>query len=104
MCVILYEKINGMNIIAKNRDRAYKPYIDIIHEIVNGIEIIYIHDRTNLWIEGMNEYGVGIINSTLSIHDGKITTKKRCCDSWLFSESEIFSKPYCFYIRNIFTF
>jgi len=81
MCVILYEKINGMNIIAKNRDRAYKPYIDIIHEIVNGIEIIYIHDRTNLWIEGMNEYGVGIINSTLSIHDGKITTKKRVLET-----------------------
>jgi hypothetical protein len=70
-----------MNIIAKNRDRAYKPYIDIIHEIVNGVEIVYIHDRTNLWVEGMNEYGTGIVNSTLSIHDGKITTKKRVLET-----------------------
>jgi hypothetical protein len=77
MCVILYTEIDGKQILAKNRDRAYKPEIEIVHEIVNGIEIVYIRDKITGWIEGMNENGVGLVNSTLSNKDGgKITDKK----------------------------
>jgi hypothetical protein len=72
MCVILCTEINGKQILAKNRDRAYKPYVEIIHEIVNGIEVAYIKDKKSGWIEGMNENGIGLVNSTLSITDGKI--------------------------------
>jgi hypothetical protein len=36
MCVILCTKIKGKQILAKNRDRTYKPNIEIIHEIING--------------------------------------------------------------------
>jgi hypothetical protein len=71
MCVILYVNINGQKILAKNRDRVYKPYIEIVHEIVNGIELAYIRDNKNGWIEGLNENGCGIVNSTLDIYDGK---------------------------------
>lgn len=72
MCVILCTKINGKQILAKNRDRAYKPLIEIIHEIVNGIEVAYIRDKKSGWIEGMNENAFGLVNSTLSRMDGKI--------------------------------
>lgn len=72
MCVILCTEINGKQILAKNRDRAYKPYVEIIHEIVNGIEVAYIKDKKSGWIEGMNENGIGLVNSTLSVTDGKI--------------------------------
>jgi hypothetical protein len=75
MCVILCTKINGKQILAKNRDRTYKPSIEIIHEIVNGIEIAYIKDKNSGWIEGMNENGFGLVNSTLSRKDGKINKK-----------------------------
>ena len=75
MCVILCTKINGKQILAKNRDRKYKPHIEIIHEIVNGIEVAYIKDKHSGWIEGINENGFGLVNSTLSSRDGKITNK-----------------------------
>lgn len=76
MCVILCTKINGKQILAKNRDRTYKPLIEIIHEIVNDIEVAYIKDKNSNWIEGMNENGFGLINSTLSRTDGKIKNKQ----------------------------
>ena len=75
MCVILCTNVNGTQILAKNRDRTYKPSIEIIHEIVNGIEVAYIRDKDSGWIEGMNEYGTGIINSTLNNQDGYISKK-----------------------------
>jgi hypothetical protein len=71
MCVILYTEIDGKKILAKNRDRTYKPHIEIIHEIVNGIEIAYIRDLKTGWIEGMNEIGCGLINSTLNMKESK---------------------------------
>jgi hypothetical protein len=65
MCVIFYININGQIILAKNRDRPYKPEIEIIHEIKNGIEVVYMKDSKHGWIEGMNELGNGMVNSTL---------------------------------------
>ena len=76
MCVILYTEINGKKILAKNRDRAYKPSIKIIHELINGVEIAYLKDEKTGWIEGMNANGTGIVNSTLSIYDYKINKNK----------------------------
>lgn len=76
MCVILYTTINGKNILFKNRDRAYKPKVELIHEIRNGVEVVYIHDIYTNWIEGMNEFGIGIVNSTLNLSDDKKKQKK----------------------------
>ena len=50
MCVIVYTEIDGKKILAKNRDRPYKPDMEIIHKIVNGIEIAYIRDKISGWI------------------------------------------------------
>jgi hypothetical protein len=72
MCVILFTKINGKTILAKNRDQVHKPEIELIHEIVNGTEIAYIRDKKTEWIEGMNEDGRSIVNATLNINDTKI--------------------------------
>ena len=76
MCVILYSKINGKQILAKNRDRIYKPHIYLVQEIVDGVEIAYIQDKNTGWVEGINENGCGIINSTLNRNDGKTIKKK----------------------------
>ena len=68
MCVILFTKINDSNsVLFKNRDRFYKSNVKIIHEIRDGTEVAYIYDHRTGWIEGMNEYGIGIINSTFTI-------------------------------------
>jgi len=66
MCVIIYTKIDGKQFLVKNRDRTYNPKIEIIHEIINGIEVVYINDLITGWREGMNELGFGLINSSLS--------------------------------------
>jgi hypothetical protein len=77
MCVILFTKINGKTILAKNRDRTYKPNIELIHEIVNGIELAYISDKKTGWVEGMNENGCGIVNSTLNMNESKHVKKMK---------------------------
>jgi len=69
MCVILFTTINGKKILAKNRDRIYHPNIEIIHEIIDGIEIVYLMDKKTGWIEGMNENGLALLNATLNMKD-----------------------------------
>jgi hypothetical protein len=76
MCVILYTEINGKKFLIKNRDKNYKPDVELIHEIINGIEVAYVRDKYTGWIEGMNENGLGLINSTLSKLEGKLLLKK----------------------------
>jgi len=65
MCIIVYKKINDKIILFKNRDRNYNPKIQIVHEIINGVEIVYIEDLDTKWCEGLNQYGFAIINSSL---------------------------------------
>jgi hypothetical protein len=78
MCVIIYTKINGKQFLIKNRDRTYNPKIEIIHEIINGMEVVYINDLITGWREGMNELGVGLVNSSLSTsHDDNKSIHQR---------------------------
>jgi hypothetical protein len=67
MCIIIYKKINGKTILAKNRDRPYRAKIQIVHEIRNGVEIAYMRDMNTEWCEGLNQFGVGIINAALEV-------------------------------------
>lgn len=67
MCVIVFMKKDGKMILAKNRDRIYKPKVEIIREIINGVEVAYMHDTITNWIEGLNEHGLGMVNSALNV-------------------------------------
>lgn len=70
MCIIVSKEINDKFILAKNRDRAYKPVLEVVHTLINGVEVAYLHDITTDWSEGMNEFGIGIVNSALLVgHD-----------------------------------
>ena len=71
-CVIATVHINDQTILAKNRDRAYSPTMEVVHEIVDGVEVMYTHDLITDWSEGMNEHGIGIINSSLMVHYDEI--------------------------------
>ena len=66
-CVIAAVKLNGHVYLAKNRDRGYHAKVNVIHEIVNGTEVILWHDLDTDWCEGMNEHGVGVVNSSLMV-------------------------------------
>lgn len=59
-------------VLIKHRDRAYNVNCSIVHTVVNGIEIAYLRDDDTFWSEGMNDKGVCIINSSLSLADETI--------------------------------
>ena len=65
-CVIATGQIDGNIMLVKNRDRTYKPTMSVIHyRTKKGIEIAIVYDKTTQYLEGMNEYGIGILNSTM---------------------------------------
>jgi hypothetical protein len=69
-CIIVSKEVDNKFILAKNRDRAYNPTLEIVHTMIDGVEVVYLHDTTTDWSEGMNEYGIGIVNSALMVgHD-----------------------------------
>lgn len=69
-CIIVSKEVGDKFILAKNRDRAYKPKLEIVHELIDGVEVAYIHDMITDWSEGLNEFGIGIVNSALLVgHD-----------------------------------
>jgi len=59
--------LDGSVILAKNRDRMYAPELEVIHELVNGVEVVYMHDLLTDWSEGMNSNGIGIVNASLMV-------------------------------------
>lgn len=66
-CIIVRKKLGDTTILAKNRDRMYKPELEVIHELINDIEVVYLHDILTDWSEGMNQYGIGIVNTALMV-------------------------------------
>lgn len=66
-CIIVSKNLNDRKILAKNRDRNYKPTLEVVHEIRNGVEVAYLRDTITDWSEGMNEFGVGIVNTALMV-------------------------------------
>lgn len=71
-CIAAASTIGDNVILAKNRDRPYKPEIQIIRKMVNGVEMALFHDVTTGWAEGINEFGIGLINTALLVgHDEK---------------------------------
>jgi hypothetical protein len=66
-CTIAAVRLDDGVIIAKNRDRGYVAKMNIIHEIIDGVEVAYWHDVDTDWSEGINEFGIGIVNSSLLV-------------------------------------
>jgi hypothetical protein len=67
MCIIVNKKFGDSIILAKNRDRAYKPSLEVVHTIIDGVEVAYLRDTITDWSEGLNEYGIGIVNTALMV-------------------------------------
>ena len=66
-CVITKVNVEGSTILAKNRDRGYKAKIQVIHELIDDTEVVYLRDLLTDWSEGMNEHGIGIVNASLQV-------------------------------------
>lgn len=69
MCIIYFINKNGEIILGKTRDNKHHPIISLHHEIINGIEIFYLKDHVTNWIEGINEYGLTLVNASVAYLD-----------------------------------
>ena len=67
-CVVAGVRLQDGVVLAKNRDRGYKANVEIIHELINGTEVMYWRDVDTDWCEGMNEYGLGMVSSSLMVN------------------------------------
>jgi hypothetical protein len=75
-CTVAAVRLDDGIVLAKNRDRGYKAKMNVIHEVVNGVEIVYWHDVETDWSEGMNEFGIGIVNSSLMVRQDEKESDK----------------------------
>jgi len=66
-CIIAAGVWGGKRSLLKNRDRKYTPKVVIVHEILDGTEVAYMCDKVTNWCEGLNEYGIGIVNAALAV-------------------------------------
>ena len=70
MCIIVAKYFPGIGwAAAKNRDRNYTPTLDFIEDTNHGISRIMMHDQVTGYKEGINSYGVSILNTSLDIGD-----------------------------------
>ncbi len=69
-CIVVAGQTGNQNVIAKTRDRNYKPKLKIIRTLFpNGTEVVCMHDQKTKYLEGMNSHGIGILNSTLMVYE-----------------------------------
>jgi hypothetical protein len=66
-CIIAVGEWGGKKCLLKNRDRNYVPKVKIIHEVRDGVEVLYMTDVITGWCEGLNEHGIGVVNSALQV-------------------------------------
>lgn len=78
-CVIATGVWDKKRCLLKNRDRNYTPKVRIIHEEIDGIEVAYMLDEGTDWSEGMNEFGIGVVNSALMV--GRDESEKKIVKS-----------------------
>ena len=53
----------------KNRDRNYKPKIRILQSFKDNVESLIIYDELTTYSEGVNEFGVSILNTATAVDD-----------------------------------
>jgi hypothetical protein len=75
-CTVAGVRLDDGVVLAKNRDRGYTAEMEMVHEILDDIEIAYWHDIDTDWSEGMNEFGIGIVNSSLMVNDDEKESDK----------------------------
>lgn len=76
-CVIGAKPFEDRIVLFKNRDRNYDPDVKIVHDKVHNVEMIYMLDTESGWLEGINEYGICVVNSALMVIDDEKDNGKK---------------------------
>lgn len=66
-CVIASVPLDKSMFLIKNRDRNYIPKIIIVQKLFGDVEVLYYKDLNTGWVEGINSYGIAIVNSSLTV-------------------------------------
>ena len=70
MCIIIAKHFPGIGWAgAKNRDRNYTPTLSFIDSDEHGVERMMMYDQVTGYKEGINNYGVSILNTSLDVYD-----------------------------------
>ena len=75
-CTVAGVRLSDGIVLAKNRDRGYTAEMELVHEVLANVEIAYWHDIDTDWSEGINEFGIGIVNSSLMVSDDEKESDK----------------------------
>ena len=75
-CTVAGVRLSDGIVLAKNRDRGYDAKMEIVHEVLDNVEVVYWHDVDTDWTEGMNEFGIAIVNSSLMVNDDEKESDK----------------------------
>ena len=75
-CIIIGGQAAGSHVLGKTRDRNYSPKLRLVRELINGLEVVYVHDLYTDYLEGMNEKGIGIINAALLVSEDEKAAEK----------------------------
>ena len=67
-CITFAKKFGDNIVLGKNRDRNYSPNLRVVRELTGyGVELCYVMDNDTDWCEGINSYGIGLVNSALFV-------------------------------------
>lgn len=70
MCVVACKYLDSVGwVIAKNRDRNYKPIIRIRKSFREDTERLYIWDERTKYTEGVNQFGVAIVSASVTVKE-----------------------------------
>ena len=82
MCVIVAKYFPGIGWAgAKNRDRTYIPTLEFIIDGNSDVERVMMHDQITGYKEGLNSYGVSILNTSLDVLDDETEVEAGTVDS-----------------------
>lgn len=76
-CIIAGRRFDGRLCLFKNRDRAYDAELEVLHLERDGVEMAVVLDTVTGYIEGVNEHGIGVVNTTLMVVRDEAEGKKK---------------------------
>jgi hypothetical protein len=95
MCVVACKYFEDIGwVIAKNRDRNYKPTIIIRKSFRRNTERLYIWDDRTKYTEGINEFGVAIVSASVTVKEDEAEGQAAVSQNKLDKKAKIKNRTY----------
>lgn len=76
-CIIAGKRFDKALCLFKNRDRGYDAEVEVVHLEKDGIEMAFIFDPKTGYLEGVNQYGIAVVNTALAVLQDEAEGKKK---------------------------